>query len=137
MIDGRIIESTAKAPYELFVEKELIKIDSSAITVTDAFHHYFTFCRLNTLAPLSRQEFASLAAEVVRVAFGCGVRRDVRGRNGKQTAGWVGLGLRVPEASVMGLSCTTPTSLRTTAEADSAAKLSLEDLIDTITVNCE
>ncbi len=104
MIDGKIIESTAKASYELFVEKELVKIDSSAITVTDAFHHYFTFCRLNALAPLSRQEFASLVAEVVRVAFGCGVRRDVRGRNGKQTAGWVGLGLRVPETSVLGLS---------------------------------
>jgi hypothetical protein len=102
MVNGKIIEPTAKPSYELFVQKNLTKQPASAVTVTDAFHQYFTFCREQKMNPLTRQEFRSMVVEIVREEFGCGLRHDVVGKNGKQTEGWVGLGIRLRDQSTVG-----------------------------------
>lgn len=104
IISGKIVEATAKPSYELFVEKAVTREAASALSVSDAFHRYFNFCREHQMSPLTRAEFKSLVAEVVREQFGCGIRRDVPGKNGKQAEGWIGLSLRLQEPATLGRS---------------------------------
>jgi hypothetical protein len=61
------------------------------VTVHDAFHRYYQFCRENQMTPLTRQEFRSLVAEVIREEFNVGLRHDVMDERGKQTHGWLGI----------------------------------------------
>jgi hypothetical protein len=104
LVEGRIIEPTAKPSYEIFVEKNLIREDRATLTVTDAFHRYYAFCKTHQMLPLSRQEFKSLITEVVREQFSLGLRHDVPGSTGKQVEGWIGLNCRLQNQAAHGLS---------------------------------
>jgi hypothetical protein len=104
LVDGRVIEPTDKPSYAAFVEKNLIREDRATLTVTDAFHGYYSFCKSHQMTPLTRQEFKSLVTEVVREQFGCGLRNDVPGHNGKQQEGWLGLNFRLQQSRSLGLS---------------------------------
>lgn len=94
LVDGRIIEPTAKPSYEAFVEKVIVREDQATLTVTDAFHRYYSFCKSHQMSPLTRQEFKALVTEVIREEFQLGLRKDVPGRSGGQTQGWCGLKFR-------------------------------------------
>jgi hypothetical protein len=104
LVDGRMIDPTAKPSYEIFVEKNLIREDRATLTVTDAFHRYYSFCKAQQMAPLTRQEFKSLIIEVVREQFSLGLRHDVPGTSGKQVEGWIGLNCRLQNQAAHGLS---------------------------------
>lgn len=101
LIDGKIIEPTAKSSYELFVEQAITREDRAPLTVTEAFHGYYSFCRERQMAPLARQEFKSLVAEVIREEYHLGLRKDVRGRSGGVTQGWYGL--RIQDTATLGM----------------------------------
>ena len=91
LTNGRIIEPTDKPSYELFVERNLAPEDKSALTVTDCFHHYYTYCKRNQIPPLTRADFKSLICECLRENFSVGLRKDVPSKTGKQTEGWFGV----------------------------------------------
>ena len=91
MIDGKIVEPTDKPSYELFVERNLAPEDRSALTVTDCFHRYYTYCKQHQIPPLTRSDFKSLITECLREQFSVGLRKDVPSKSGKQTEGWFGI----------------------------------------------
>ena len=94
LLNGRIVEATDKPSYELFAEKALIRQSDSAITVTEAFHRYFQFCKSFGFSPLTRSEFRSMISSVIREEFQLGLRKDVPGSNGRAQDGWIGIGSR-------------------------------------------
>jgi hypothetical protein len=76
----------------VFVKKAIIAAPQGKVTVHDAFHRYYQFCKDNAMQPLTRQEFKSLVAEVIREEFALGLRHDIIGDNNKQGHGWCGIG---------------------------------------------
>jgi hypothetical protein len=76
-----------------FVRVESNWCQMPKITVADAFHRYFEFCRSQNQPPLTRQEFKQLVAEVIREQFNVGLRHDVPTETGKQGHGWFGVRL--------------------------------------------
>ena len=73
--------------------KALVRAQDATVTLQDAFHRYYRFCRENQIHPLTRQEFKGLIAEVIREEFDIGLRHDVPGEDGKQRHGWFGVRL--------------------------------------------
>jgi hypothetical protein len=100
MVNGQIIEPEQQPNYEIFVKQGIIKDPTTNLSVADAFHKYFVFCKQIGQQPLTRQEFKHLVAEVIRENFKVGLRHDIRGPDGKQGHGWLGLNCRLalPEA---------------------------------------
>ena len=90
-IDGKYIETHEKPSYQLFVKRTIVKEPQAKITVGDAFHRYYQFCRDNQMQPLTRPEFKDSVAEVIREEFNLGLRHDVLDERGKQQHGWVGI----------------------------------------------
>jgi len=101
LINGRIIEPTDKPSYELFVERNLAPEHASALTVTDCFHRYYTYCKKHQIPPLTRSDFKSLMSECLREYFAIGLRKDVPSKSGKVTEGW--FGIRFKEEVMAGL----------------------------------
>lgn len=91
LVDGKIVEATAKPCYALFMEKTLVRQRENAFTVTEAFSRYFQFCQVHSFPPLTRAEFRALAAELIREQFQLGLRRDLVDESGKQKERWRGL----------------------------------------------
>jgi len=91
-IDGRYMEADEEPSYQVFVKKAIIAAPQGKVTVHDAFHRYYQFCKDNAMQPLTRQEFKSLVAEVIREEFALGLRHDIIGDNNKQGHGWCGIG---------------------------------------------
>ena len=100
-VGGRIIKPTDKPSYELFAEKHLKREDCAALTVTETFARYYSFCRKHNIPPLTRADFKSMMIECVREHFDVNFRKDVPSRAGKVTQGWFGIGLR--DATATGL----------------------------------
>jgi len=101
-IQGRYIEPNEEPSYQVFVKKAIVREPEGKLTVGDAFHRYYQFCRDNQMAPLSRQEFKSLVAEVIREEYQLGLRHDVLDERGKQTHGWLGIDCRLAEEPCFG-----------------------------------
>jgi hypothetical protein len=91
-IDGKHIEPNEEPSYQVFVKRNIVEEPQGRVTLQDAFHRYYRFCRDNQMKPLTRQEFKGLVAEVIREHFNIGLRHDVPGENGKQRHGWFGIG---------------------------------------------
>ena len=92
-IDGRHIEPDDEPAYRTFVKQIVVKEPQGKITVADAFHRYYEFCRSQGQQPLTRQEFKQLVAEVIREEFNVGLRHDVPTETGKAGHGWFGVRL--------------------------------------------
>ena len=97
-MEVKYIEPNEEPSYRQFVKKTIVREPASTVTLQDAFHRYFQFCRDQQMQPLTRQEFKGLVAEVIREEFNLGLRHDVPGDNGKQRHGW--FGVRLDEAAV-------------------------------------
>ena len=97
-LDGKHIEPNEEPSYRQFVKRAIIREPEATVTLQDAFHRYFQFCRNNQMHPLTRQEFKGLVAEVIREEFNLGLRHDVPGEGGKQRHGWFGVRLDDVEA---------------------------------------
>ncbi len=100
-IDGKFIEPNEEPSYRQFVKKAVVRAHDATVTLQDAFHRYYQFCRDQQMQPLTRQEFKGLIAEVIREEFNIGLRHDVPGENGKQRHGW--FGVRLDDAGVFGM----------------------------------
>ena len=99
-IDGKYIEPDEEPSYRVFVKKTIVREQDATVTLQDAFHTYYRFCRDQQMQPLTRQEFKGLIAEVIREEFNIGLRHDVPAENGKQRHGW--FGVRPDDAAVFG-----------------------------------
>lgn len=97
-IDGKHVEPNEEPSYRLFVKQTIVREPAATVTLQDAFHRYFQFCRDHQMQPLTRQEFKGLIAEVIREEFNLGLRHDIPGENGKQRHGWFGVRLDGTEA---------------------------------------
>jgi hypothetical protein len=97
-IDGKFIEPNEEPSYQLFVKRAIVKEPAGKVTVADAFHRYYEFCKSQGQQPLTRQEFKHLVAEVIREQFNVGLRHDVPTASGKQGHGWFGVRLDGVEA---------------------------------------
>ena len=91
LIDGKYIEPNAEPSYQLFVKRAIVREADAKLTVGDAFHRYYQFCKDNAMKPLTRSEFKGLVAEVIREQYNLGLRHDIISETGKQTHGWDGL----------------------------------------------
>jgi hypothetical protein len=96
-VDGKYIEPNEEPSYQLFVKKAIVREPEGRVTVADAFHRYYEFCKSQGQQPLTRQEFKHLVAEVIRGQFNIGLRHDVLTASGKQGHGWYGVRLDVAE----------------------------------------
>jgi hypothetical protein len=96
-VDGKYIEPNEKPSYQLFVKKTIVREPEGKVTVADAFHRYYEFCKLQGQQPLTRQEFKHLVAEMIREQFNIGLRHDVLTESGKQSHGWYGVRLSCAE----------------------------------------
>jgi len=94
-VDGRYIEADEEPAYAVFVKKAIVHEPEGKVTVADAFHRYYEFCKSQGQQPLTRQEFKHLVAEVIREEFNIGLRHDVLTASGKQSHGWYGVRLDV------------------------------------------
>lgn len=92
-IDGKYIEPNDEPAYRQFVKRVIVREPEGKITVADAFHRYYEFCRSQGQHPLTRQEFKQLVAEVIREEFNVGLRHDVPTETGKAGHGWFGVRL--------------------------------------------
>ena len=99
-IEGKYIEPNEEPSYRVFVKRSIVREPEGKVTLQDAFHRYFQFCRDHQMQPLTRQEFKGLVAEVIREEFNLGLRHDIPGENGKQRHGW--FGVRLDDAAVFG-----------------------------------
>ena len=95
-VDGKYIDANEEPTYAQFVKKAIVREPTSKLTVGDAFHRYYQFCKDNAMKPLTRPEFKDLVAEVIREEFKIGLRHDVPTESGKQGHGWLGVRLNVP-----------------------------------------
>jgi hypothetical protein len=92
-VQGRYVESMDEPSYEVFVRKAIVREPEAKLTVGDAFHRYYQFCKDNAMTPLTRSDFKELVAEVIREQYGLGIRHDVVDERGKQGHGWLGVRL--------------------------------------------
>lgn len=92
-IDGKTIDPNEEPSYQQFVKKAIVREPQGKVTLADAFHRYYQFCKDNQMKPLTRQEFKQLVAEVIREEFKVGLRHDVPTETGKQGHGWFGVRL--------------------------------------------
>ena len=99
-IDGKYIEPNEEPSYRVFVKKAIVREPKATVSLQDAFHRYFEFCRDHQMQPLTRQEFKGMVAEVIREELNLGLRHDVPGENGKQRHGW--FGVRLDDAVAFG-----------------------------------
>jgi hypothetical protein len=100
-VEGRYIEATEEPSYQQFVNRAIVREPEAKLTVGDAFHRYYQFCKSNAMTPLTRSEFKNLVAEVIREQYGLGIRHDVPDERGKQGHGW--MGLRLDGTSTFGM----------------------------------
>jgi hypothetical protein len=98
--DGRHVEPNEEPSYQLFVKKAIVREPEGKVTVADAFHRYYEFCKSQGQQPLTRQEFKHLVAEVIREECNIGLRHDVLTASGKQGHGWYGV--RLGDAQAFG-----------------------------------
>lgn len=96
-VDGRYIGPDDEPSYQLFVKKSIVREPEGKVTVADAFHRYYEFCKSQGQQPLTRQEFKHLVAEVIREQFNIRLRHDVLTESGKQSHGWYGVRLDVAQ----------------------------------------
>jgi hypothetical protein len=101
-IDGRYIEPVDEPSYQVFVKRAIVREPTGKLTVGDAFHRYYQFCKDHAMQPLTRSEFKDLVAEIIRETFNLGLRHDVVDGRGKQTHGWLGIDCRLLDASCFG-----------------------------------
>jgi hypothetical protein len=97
-VDSKHIEPNEEPSYQLFVKKAIMREPGGKVTVADAFHQYYEFCKSQGQPPLTRQEFKHLVAEVIREQFNIGLRHDVLTESGKQGHGWYGVRLDAAQA---------------------------------------
>ena len=102
MVDGKIVDPNEEPAYKVFVKKGIVRNPEAKLTVPDAFHHYFRFCKEQGVSPLTRQEFKSLVAEVIREEFRICLRHDIPTDSGKQGHGWIGIDCRMDFVESMG-----------------------------------
>ncbi|MEI7987385.1 MAG: hypothetical protein WCI55_17335 [Armatimonadota bacterium] len=95
-VDGRVIEPEETPSYVQFVQKSIVKDPDAKLTIGDAFHSYWKWCKTEKQKPLTRQEFKHLVAEVIREEFRIGLRHDVLNDEGRQNHGWLGIDCRLP-----------------------------------------
>ena len=103
LVDGRYIEPNDEPSYQVFVKMAIVREPSAKLTVGDAFHRYYQFCKENAMQPLTRSDFKELVAEVIREQYDLGIRHNIVGENGRHTHGWLGLNCRLEGASPSGL----------------------------------
>ena len=101
-VQGRYIEANEEPSYQVFVKKAIVRQPEGKLTVGNAFHRYYQFCKDNAMQPLTRSEFKDLVAEVIREQYGLGIRHDVEDERGKQNHGWLGIDCRQDVASSFG-----------------------------------
>ena len=101
-VDGKYIDPNEEPSYEQFVKKAIVREPEAKLTVGDAFHRYYQFCRDNQMKPLTRSEFKQLVAEVIREQFKLGLRHDVPGEGGKHNHGWYGIDCRMDAVASFG-----------------------------------
>jgi len=101
VVSGRIIHPNEQPAYVEFVKKAIVRQPEAKLTIGDAFHRYYAFCKEQRSQPLTRSEFKSLVAEVIREEFRIGLRHDIVDGSGKQQHGWLGIDcrLQLPEAA--------------------------------------
>ena len=92
-VDGKYVEPNEEPSYRQFVKRSIVREPEATVTLQDAFHRYFQFCRDHQMQPLTRQEFKGLVAEVIREVFNLGLRHDIPGDEGKHRHGWFGVRL--------------------------------------------
>ncbi len=74
-----------------FARDFLRPVPDSTLTVTECHDVFSGLCQDKGLAPVSRREFKSMIAEVIRDEFGLGLRHDIPGMNKRSQHGWKGL----------------------------------------------
>jgi hypothetical protein len=66
--------------------------EGSILTVGQSFTLFNQFAKARNLAAIKRSDFKSLMSEVIRDAYGLGVRNDLmNAETQKQQCGWKGL----------------------------------------------
>ena len=53
-IDGKYIEPNEEPSYRLFVKKTIVREPQATVSLQDAFHRYYEFCRAHQMPPLTR-----------------------------------------------------------------------------------
>lgn len=102
LINGRFVEAEDEPSYQVFVRKAIVREPAAKLTMGNAFHRYYQFCKDNAMQPLTRSDFKDLVAEVIREEYDLGLRHDVLDERGKQTHGWLGIDCRLADASGFG-----------------------------------
>ena len=95
-IDGRLIDPHETPGYVQFVKSSIVKVPDARLTIQDAFHSYWLYCKSQKQKPLTRQEFKHLVAEVIREEFRIGLRHDIINDEGRANHGWFGIDCRLP-----------------------------------------
>lgn len=103
MINGKIVDANAEPSYISFVKKGIIREPEGKLTIGNAFHRYYEFCKRQGEKPLKRQEFKHLVAEVIREEFRVGLRHDIVDDRGKAQHGWRGIDCRLDPIVPAGL----------------------------------
>ncbi len=101
-VDGKYIEPNDEPSYQQFVRKAIVREPTAKLTVGDAFHRYYQFCKEHAMQPLTRSDFKELVAEVIRQMHGLGIRHDIPNAEGKQSHGWLGIDCRLEDATCFG-----------------------------------
>lgn len=95
MVNGKVIDPNEEPTYMVFVKRGIVRQPEAKLTVADAFHRYYKFCKDSGNQPLTKAEFKSLVAEVIREEFKIGLRHDIPNQDGKLNHGWLGIDCRM------------------------------------------
>jgi hypothetical protein len=98
-IDGRIVQPVAAPCYALFAEQAVEPRPGAILTMSEAYHGYWTFCRPQHLKPLRRSAFKEKFTGETLTRWGIGMRHDLlipckHRAKSRTNQGWQGLGLR-------------------------------------------
>lgn len=77
---------------QVFAQQLLESHPGSILTVGQSFTLFNHFAKTKNMPPIKRSDFKSMMAEVIRDAYGLGVRNDLmNAETQKQQCGWLGL----------------------------------------------
>lgn len=94
-IDGRLVESMKAPSYTLFAESHVEPMPEAILTMSHAYHRYWTFCQPRLFTPVRRTEFKEKFTNETLTRWGIGMRNDlVVGEKPRICQGWKGLTLR-------------------------------------------
>jgi hypothetical protein len=100
-IQNKYVEPNEEPLYRIFVKKGIVQQAGAKLVEHECFHRFYEFCRSQGAPALTRADFRSLVAEVIREEFNLGLRHDVLGDDGHQHKGWIGITYRQPDATLM------------------------------------